>query len=253
MTRFGGYADVVCAPLAQTFVRPPDMPAAIGAALPVNYITAWQLVVVMGGLGKNETMLVHSAGGGVGIAATQIARHIGARVIGTASSAKHEALAAMGADHLIDYTREDFEARVREITGGRGVELILDAVGGDSVRKGLRILAPTGRIGMFGASSLATGRKRDLRAFLAFALRTPWLKFNPIALMNENKGVFGVNVGHMWGETERIGGWFHDILDLWTQGAIAPQIARTFPFEEAGAAHEFIQSRRNLGKVLLTP
>ncbi|MFV0281489.1 MAG: alcohol dehydrogenase catalytic domain-containing protein, partial [Rhodoblastus sp.] len=67
MTRFGGYADVVCAPLAQTFVRPPGMPAAIGAALPVNYITAWQLVVVMGGLGKNETMLVHSAGGGVGI------------------------------------------------------------------------------------------------------------------------------------------------------------------------------------------
>ena len=134
LTRFGGYADVVCAPQAQVFSRPPSMSAQEGASIPVNYLTAWQLIVVMGGLKPGETILVHSAGGGVGIAATQIAKHIGAKVIGTASAAKHAELRALGVDHLIDYRTEDFEPRARQITGGRGVELILDAVGGDSLK-----------------------------------------------------------------------------------------------------------------------
>ena len=121
VTRFGGYSDVVCVPEIQVFTRPDGMSAFDGAALPVNYLTAWQLVVVMGGLKVGETMLVHSAGGGVGIAATQIAKHIGAKVIGTASASKHQRLKAFGADHLIDYRRDDFVARAREITEGRGV------------------------------------------------------------------------------------------------------------------------------------
>ena len=137
LTRFGGYSDVVCVPEKQVFERPASLSALEGAALPVNYFTAWQLIVVMGGLKANETVLVHSVGGGVGIAATQIAKHIGARVIGTASAAKHAELRALGADHLIDYRTEDFEARTREITNGRGVELILDAVGGEVVQEGL--------------------------------------------------------------------------------------------------------------------
>lgn len=253
MTRFGGYADVVCVPVRQAFVRPEGMTAFEGAAIPVNYVTAWQLVVIMGGLKKGETMLVHSAGGGVGIAATQIAKHIGARVIGTASAGKHAALRALGIDHLIDYTREDFEARALDITGGRGVELALDAVGGESFRKSFRVLAPTGRLGMFGASTMATGRTRNPLAMLSMAWRMPWLQGNPVALMNQNKGVFGVNVGHMWNEADRIAGWLGDILDLWRQGAVRPQIARTFRFDEAAEAHDYIQSRSNLGKVLLVP
>jgi NADPH:quinone reductase-like Zn-dependent oxidoreductase len=121
-----------------------------GASIPVNYLTAWQLMVVMGGLKPNETALIHSAGGGVGIATTQIAKHIGAKVIGTASAAKHGELRALGVDHLIDYRTEDFEARARQITGGRGVELILDAIGGDSLKKDYRLLASTGRSGCLG-------------------------------------------------------------------------------------------------------
>ena len=137
MTRFGGYADTVCVPVNQVFARPAGMSALEGAAVPVNYFTAWQLVVVMGGLKRNETVLVHSAGGGVGIAATQIAKHLGAQVIGTASASKHAQLRTLGVDHLIDYRTEDFETRTREITSGRGVELILDAVGGEFVEEGL--------------------------------------------------------------------------------------------------------------------
>ena len=116
----------------------------MGASIPLNYLTAWQLIVEMGALKAGETVLIHSAGGGVGIAATQIAKHIGAKIIGTASAAKHEELRGLGVDHLIDYRNDDFEERARQITGGRGVELILDPVGGDSLKKGFRLLAPTG-------------------------------------------------------------------------------------------------------------
>ncbi len=129
LTRFGGYSDVICVPEAQVAQRPDGMSAETGAALPVNYLTAYQLVCVMGGLRSRETMLVHSAGGGVGIAAIQLARHIGANVIGTASARKHEYLKQLGVGHCIDYRTEDFEQRVHEITHGAGVELVLDAVG----------------------------------------------------------------------------------------------------------------------------
>src|SRR5215467_6867296 len=140
LTRFGGYADVVCVPIKQVFPCPQGLSTSEAAALPVNYLTAWQLLVVMGSLKKGETVLIHSAGGGVGIAATQIAKHVGAQVIGTASVTKHDRLRALGVDHLIDYRTEDFEARTREITSGRGVELILDPVGGSSLTKGYRLL-----------------------------------------------------------------------------------------------------------------
>ena len=253
MTRFGGYADVVCVPVNQVFARPPGMSALEAAAIPVNYFTAWQLIVVMGGLKRGETVLVHSAGGGVGIAATQIAKHIGARVIGTASAIKHAELRALGVDFLIDYRIEDFEARTREITNGRGVELILDAIGGDLFRKGYRLLAPTGRLGMFGISAAVTQKQRRVRDMIVLLARTPWFQFNPLSLMNANKGVFGVNLGHLWGEVDRIRGWGDRLLDLWAQDAIKPKIAQTFKFDEASLAHHFIQDRRNIGKVLLVP
>lgn len=253
LTRFGGYADVVCVPAKQVFARPPSLSAREGAALPVNYFTAWQLIVVMGGLKAGETVLIHSAGGGVGIAATQIAKHIGAQVIGTASAAKHGELRALGVDHLIDYRTEDFETRVREITKGRGVELILDAVGGESFKKGYRVLAPTGRLGMFGVSSLAEGKQRNVLALLSMLVNTPWLQFNPLRLMNANKGVFGVNLGHMWGEVDRLHGWGESLLDLAVQGVVKPRVAASFRFDEAAQAHHYIQDRRNIGKALLLP
>jgi NADPH:quinone reductase-like Zn-dependent oxidoreductase len=252
-TRFGGYADVVCAPEAIVFPRPSNMSAEEGAAIPVNYLTAWQLVVVMGALKAGETMLVHSAGGGVGIAATQIAKNIGATVIGTASAGKHAELKALGVDHLIDYRTEDFETRARQITGGRGVELILDAVGGDSLKKGYRLLAPTGRLGMFGASSAVTNAKGGFLGMASMLATTPWLQFNPLSLMSANKGVFGVNVGHMFGEIDRLRGWMDGLMGLWDKGAIKPKIARVFTFDEAPDAHRFIQDRKNIGKVLLKP
>jgi len=253
LTRFGGYADTICVPLQQVFARPAGMTALEGAAIPVNYFTAWQLIVVMGALKRRETVLIHSAGGGVGIAATQIAKHLGARVIGTASAGKHAELQALGVDHLIDYRTEDFETRTRALTNGRGVELILDAVGGESWKKGYRVLAPTGRLGMFGASSAASGKERNVTGFVRLLAGIPWFQFNPISLMNANKGVFGVNLGHMWGEVDRIREWADQLLELWAKGVVKPKIAASFRFDEAPQAHHYIQDRKNIGKVLLVP
>ncbi len=253
MTRFGGYSDVLCAPEAQLQVRPPGMSAEEGAAIPVNYLTAWQLIRVMGSLHPGETVLVHSAGGGVGIAAIQIARALGARVIGTASAGKHDALKALGVEACIDYTREDFEARVRELTRGRGVELVLDAVGGDSFKKSFRSLAPSGRLGMFGISSAATGKTPNKLSLLRTVASMPWLQFNPVTLMNQNKGVFGVNMGHLWDEVDRVQGWLESVLGLYRDGAVRPIIAERFSFERAAEAHHYLQDRKNFGKVLLIP
>lgn len=253
LTRFGGYADVVCVPEIQTFTRPEGMSAPQGASLPVNYLTAWLLVEVMGSLHGDETVLVHSAGGGVGIAAIQLARHIGATVIGTASAGKHDFLRSIGVEHPIDYRSEDFEKRVAEITYERGVELALDAVGGASFRKSYRCLAPTGRLGMFGFSTAASGKTRSRWSLLRGALGMPWFRFNPPALMSANKGVFGVNLGHLWDESPRVAQWMEALLSLARQGTIDPVIAASFPFEQAAEAHAFIQDRKNTGKVLLIP
>ncbi len=252
LTRFGGYSDVVCVPEIQLFTRPPGMTAEEGAALPVNYLTAWQLIAVMGGLRPGDTMLVHSAGGGVGIAAIQLARHRGARVIGTASAGKHASLKELGCE-CIDYTREDFVPRVLELTEGRGVELVLDAVGGRSFARSFEVLAPTGRLGMFGMSAAATGKRRNPLGFLRAAATTPWFRFTPLRLMNENKGVFGVNLGHLWDRGEQVAGWAEALFALYAEGAIRPVVAERFPFDRAADAHHFLQDRRNLGKVLLVP
>jgi NADPH:quinone reductase-like Zn-dependent oxidoreductase len=253
VTRFGGYSDVVVVDADQAFPLPSTVDLVDAAAIPVIYLTAWQLLVSMGGLKADESVLIHSAGGGVGIAAVQLAKHIGATIIGTASPGKHAGLRERGVDHCIDYRSEDFHARVMEITGGRGVELVIDAVGGDSFSKSYASLAPTGRLGMFGMSTAVAGTRRTLKGVLSFVFGTPWFKFNPARLMNENKGVFGVNMGHMWDEKHRIIGWMNEILALVESGVLVPPVDRTFSFEHAADAHQYIQDRKNVGKVLLTP
>lgn len=253
MCRFGGYSDVVCLPQHQVHALPDGMSLEEGAALPVNYLTAYALIEAMGALKDYETVLVHSVGGGVGIAATQLAKRIGARVIGTASSGKHARLTDMGVDACIDYRNENFAERTLELTDGRGVELILDAVGGKSFTQGFDVLAPSGRLGMFGMSSAATGTSRNLLSVARSMGAMPWMKFNPVALMNENKAVFGVNMGHLWDEAAMVNRWMLALLDYYRNGHIKPHIDCSFAFNDAAAAHRYIQERRNFGKVLLKP
>src|SRR5438552_13676950 len=108
MTRFGGQAELVVAPVTQILAKPETLSFEQGAAIPTNYLTAWALLVTMGGLKKEEAVLIHNAGGGVGLAALDIAKHIGATTYGTASAAKHEFLKERGLDHAIDYRKQDW-------------------------------------------------------------------------------------------------------------------------------------------------
>ena len=153
MTRFGGQAELVVVPLNQIFEKPERLSFEQGAAVPVNYLTAWALLVTMGGLKQEEAVLIHNAGGGVGLAALDIAKHIGARTYGTASSSKHEFLRARGLDQAIDYRGQDWLPVLLELTGGRGVELVIDPLGGSSWKRSYRALRTTGRMGVFGMST----------------------------------------------------------------------------------------------------
>jgi len=157
----------------------------------------------------------------------------------------------MGADHLVDARADDLQAQVREITKGRGVDLVLDPVAGPSFKKSFHMLAPTGRLGMYGVSSFVNGKERDLLNVLRMLIGMPLLQFMPATLINANKGVFGVNLGRMWGETDRMRVWADDLLELWKVGAVKPKIDETFSFEDAPLAHHRLQDRKNLGKVLL--
>jgi len=251
MTRFGGQAELVCVPDAQVFEKPPELSFEQGAALPVNYLTAWALIVTMGGLRADESILIHNAGGGVGLAALEIARHIGAKTFGTASAGKHEFLRDRGLDHPIDYRDQDWLPVLMELTEGRGVELIIDPLGGNSWKQSYRALRRTGRMGVFGMSvASASGIKGKLKALKA-VVSMP--RYNPLGLMNRNKGVFGLNLGHMWGEGEKVASWTREIMRGVQQGWIRPHVDRTFSFEEIADAHRYIEARRNIGKIVLVP
>jgi synaptic vesicle membrane protein VAT-1 len=251
MTAFGGYSSHVSVPQAQVFPLPAGMTLEQGAALPVTYLTAYQLMIAMGRLKSGESVLVHSAAGGVGLSAIELAAIIGVKVIGVASAAKHEYLRSRGVMGLIESSSTDLPSRVKELTAGRGVDLALDARGGASWRQSYDSLAPTGRLAMFGLSTAVGGNPwlGTARALLG----VPWLRFNPLTLMSDNRGIFGVNIGHLWGHQELLGEWMRQILAWQSQGKIAPVVARSFRFDEAAAAHRYIENRSNVGKVLLVP
>ncbi len=250
LTRFGGYSDTVVVPISQAFHFPDELSDAEAAAVPVNYLTASLALYKMAALSPGETVLVHNAGGGVGIAATQLARLRRATVIGTASAFKHDALRSFGVDHAIDYRHANVGEEVKKLTRGRGVDIILDPIGGRSFTDSYRMLAPLGRLVIFGLSAAAPGEQRNLwMAFRAW-LATP--RFNPLSLINRNRGVFGLNVGHLWEERKQLAGLMEMLISELRAGRITPVVARTFPLDRAADAHRFIQSRANIGKVVLT-
>lgn len=251
LTRFGGYADTVVVPVEQVFACPPGLSHAQCAAIPVNYLTAWQLLVVMGALGADETVLIHNAGGGVGLAAIDIARHIGARIIGTASTGKHDFLKLRGVQAAIDYRQQDWSVELARLTEGRGVELITDPMGGNHWKKSYKALRSTGRLGMFGVSTATESGLFGPLRLLPVALGMPL--FHPISMMNTNKAVFGVNMGHLWHEVGKIRHWMEQLLQGVQAGWVRPHVDKAFKFTEAGEAHSYIEARKNIGKVVLVP
>jgi NADPH:quinone reductase-like Zn-dependent oxidoreductase len=252
VTRFGGYSDVVCVPEQQVAVLPQGADLVKAGGMPVAYLTAYIMLNRLGSVRPGDTVLIHSAGGGVGLSALQLARRLGARTIGTASAQKHDRLLALGLDHAIDYRSQDFETEVRRITGGRGVDVALDAVGGNSFKKSYRSLAPMGRLFCFGLAAANAPRRSQAWRTLPKTIATTPI-FHPLQLMNANKGVFGINMGHLWDQGDLMTEVLGEISGMWERAEIDPVVDSTFPFERAADAHEQIGQARNFGKVVLVP
>ena len=243
--QFGGYASQVVVPAGDVVSLPGELTFEQGAAIPVNYTTAWAGLLGYGNLQAGERVLIHSAGGGVGIAATQIAKRFGAEVYGTASPGKHERIRELGVDHALDYTKAGWEAGLPKF------DLILDAIGGKSFRRSYSLLRPGGRLVAFGASAVVSGQRRNLVTALRTVARMP--RFNMIKQMSESKAVIGLNMLSLWKDRGTLQPWIAPLRELLDDGTVQPVVAGTFSFEEAGAAQNMITERRNVGKVVLTP
>jgi NADPH:quinone reductase-like Zn-dependent oxidoreductase len=193
---------------------------------------------------------VHSAAGGVGLAAIELARTRDCEVFGIASRSKHDFLRERGCQHPID-SDADYVAAVKEATGGKGVDLVLDAVGGKSWSDGYAVLAPAGRLVAFGMSAAASGTERNLVHAVMQLLRIK--RYSPRQLMDDNKTISGCNMGHLFGELAMLAEQFEALVGLFEAGQIKPHVDRTFRFSEAAAAHQYLHDRKAKGKVLLVP
>jgi NADPH:quinone reductase-like Zn-dependent oxidoreductase len=244
-TKFGGYASQAAVPAVDVVPLPEGLSFEQGAAIPVNYATAWAALIGYGSLQPGERVLIHSAGGGVGIAATQIAKRAGAEVWGTASPAKHERIRELGVDHPLDYTASGWEQ------GLPSFDIVLDAIGGHSFRRSYSQLRAGGRLVAFGAAAVMSGQRRNLFTAIGTALRMP--RFNMIKQMSESKAVIGLNMLSLWKEHGTLDPWIAPLVEMLADGTIKPVIAGAFSFENAGEAHTMISERRNVGKVVLVP
>ncbi|HXM87631.1 MAG TPA: medium chain dehydrogenase/reductase family protein [Solirubrobacteraceae bacterium] len=244
-TQFGGYASQVVVPVRNVVALPDRLSFEQGAAIPVNYGTAWAALVGYGNVQPGERVLIHSAGGGVGIAATQIAKRAGAEVYGTASPGKHARCEELGLEHAIDYTQTGWERGLPKF------DVILDAVAGKSFRTSYDLLRPGGRLVAFGASAVVSGQRRNPVTALRAVLSMP--RFNLIKQMSESKAVIGLNMLSLWKDRGTLQPWIAPLRELLDDGTVAPVIAGSFSFEDAGAAQNMLTERRNVGKVVLTP
>jgi len=248
-TKFGGQSELVVVAPGSAFPLPAGWTFEQGAAFPVVYLTAHHMLVRVAAAERGETVLVHSAAGGVGLAVAELGRILGLRVIGLASPPKHAVLREYGVEPLDSRDPRWFEAAGR--LRPRGIDIVLDAVGGRSWRYGYELLAPAGRMVCYGASALSEGSRRNLLKLLWRVIRFP--RFGPLTLMNDNKSVAGVNLGHIWSEQALLAPQLEALLRYAREGKITPRVDRTFAFAEAAAAHRYIHERRNVGKVLLVP
>jgi NADPH:quinone reductase-like Zn-dependent oxidoreductase len=239
-TRFGGYASRVVVGEDDIVPFPDRLSFEQGAAVPVNYATAWAGLVRYGGLQAGERVLVQAAAGGVGIAAIQLARRWGAEVYGAASPAKHDAVRAQGAIAV------EYDAR-----GLPKFDLVMDAIGGRSFRRSYDRLNPGGRLIAFGAAAVMSGEKRNLVSAASAAVRMP--RFNLIKQMSASKAVIGLNMLRLWDHAGTLRPWIDPLVELMEDGTIQPVVADAVPFDRAPEAHRIIAERRNVGKVVLVP
>ncbi len=249
LTRFRGQASAVSVPEAQVFKIPSRMTLEEAAALPVNYLTAFHMLHGVARLRPFDKVLIHMAAGGVGLAAVQLCRLVeGAEIFGTASERKHSMLRSAGVAHPIDYRKVDYAEEVRRITAGKGVQLVLDPLGGKDWEKGYRLLAPAGQLIAFGWANMINSQRRSWLHVVSELMSMK--RYSPMALMEKNRTVSGVNMGRLWNLPHLLRREMDELLSLYQQKKISPRVDRVFPLSAGPDAHRYLQERRNIGKVL---
>ncbi len=224
----GGYGELLDVPASNVLSWPGDLSVAEVASIPLTFLTAWQMVVEKGAVKRGDVVLVHAAGAGVSVAAIQIAKLFGAHVIATSTSAaKLERARGLGADELIDTTKQEFVGETRRITGKRGVDLIIEHVGGEIFSKSIVALTNGGRLVTCGATSGATPPV-DLRHVF----------FRQLQILGSTMGSKGS---------------LFAILREFERGALKPVVDRVLPFTVEGAreAHRVLEAREAFGKIVL--
>lgn len=233
----GSHAELRAVPERLCWAIPPGLSTSEAACVPIAYGTAHDALFEFGRLQRGETVLVQAGAGGVGIAAIQLAKRAGARVLATASSDhKLERLTRLGLDHGINYQATSFADEVRRITSGHGADVILDSVGGQALRDSLRCLAYRGRCISVGDAGRQHGTPVDISA-----------------LRPGNQTLAGYFLGAELASGQRAHQMIARLLDEVAAGDLRVIIDRTFPLAEATAAHAYIESRQAFGRVLLTP
>lgn len=252
VTRFGGYASHVVVEEARAWKIPDAMPLEHGAAMPAVYMTAWHSLVDVARVRAGESILIQAVAGGVGLAALQIAKRLGLVTFGTAStSVKLDFARAHGLDHAIDYAKTDFEREVSRLTRGRGVDVVLDSLGGVGLKKGYRALARCGRLVTIGAAQVApTARDPIALARAGLELVRGGL-FHPFQLIEDNKSIAGVQVLLLWDELDRLRRGMDAIFRGYEEGAFRPHVDRIVALEDAKDAHRAMETRASKGKLLL--
>ncbi|XP_037647468.1 synaptic vesicle membrane protein VAT-1 homolog [Sebastes umbrosus] len=249
LNRFGLWQEVAVAPATHTFLIPEGMSFEEAAALPVNYITAYMMLFDFGNLRPNQSVLIHAAAGGVGIAATQLCNTVkDVTVFGTASASKHETITQGGVTHPIDYRTKDYVEEVRKISP-KGMDIILDPLGGSDTHKAYNLLKPMGKLITYGAANMLAGQKKNL-----IAVAKNWyhqFSIHTLSLIQGNKSVCGFHLGYLDGEMELITQAMNTVLDLYKQGKVKPRIDSTWHLEQVGDAMRKMQERNNIGKVIL--
>jgi len=248
---FRAHAEYVCVPAASVFPLPESMTFAEAVAFPVSYVTAYYALFRTAHLRSGDWVLIHAAGGGVGLAAVQLCRTVaGVTVIGTASRHKHRALFSQGCDYLIDYHSEDYADEIRRLGQGRGVDIVLDPLGGSDTLKNYELLGPDGRLVCYGFLNLVCGERRDVR-HVAHQIRTVPL-LNPRDLINSSRSVAGLNLSRLDKRDPSIRRATIDALfGLYQDGKIRPVIDEQYQLERASRGYNRLQRGENLGKIVV--
>ena len=242
----GGYAEYTVSNSKGVFKIPKEISFEMAASFPAVYLTSYLMIIHPGDLQPGESILIHGAAGGVGLASIELAKIAGAKTIfGTCSPSKHEFIQERG---VLPVDKDNFLAEIMQWTDDKGVDLVLDPIGGEHLMQSYRCLGSGGRVCSFGISDMAPGKKQSywhkIRSWLSFP------KFDPLKMMTSNRGVFGIHLGR-WKNWEHLDKARKDLMGWISEGKISPHVDKVFPSEKVNDAHHYIQDRKNIGKVLL--